>query len=159
MKPIQKIKIREERFATPDNKSLMAKAKMKQAVIKILIKLQAYHIYEKIKRNKHCVIPVKRFVKDYHPYHVGCTRQEDTTTQKQYEAPPMFQKQHYKSMSESEDEEIFDDEEMSDDSDGSGSIKDDEVGSEFNDQSNVLRSPRNDEEEEENIEDIDPSYA
>lgn len=71
MKPIQKIKIREERFATPDNKSLMAKARMKRAVIKILIKLQAYHIYEKIKRNKHCVINVTKFVKDYHPYHVG----------------------------------------------------------------------------------------
>jgi len=79
MKPIQKIKIREERFATPDNKSLMAKARMKRAVIKILIKLQAYHIYEKIKRNKHCVIPVTKFVKDYHPYHAGCTKQEDTT--------------------------------------------------------------------------------
>lgn len=34
-------------------------------------------------------------------------------------------------MSESEDEEIFDDEEMSE-SDHSGSIKDDEMGSEFN---------------------------
>lgn len=67
MKPIQRIKIREERFATPDNRPLMAKARMKQAVIKILTKLQAYHIYEKIKRNKHCVIPVNKFVKDYHP--------------------------------------------------------------------------------------------
>ena len=34
-------------------------------------------------------------------------------------------------MSESDDDEIFDDEEMSD-SDHSGSIKEDEVGSEFN---------------------------
>ena len=57
-------------------------------------------------------------------------------------------------MSESEDEEIFDDEEMSDSN--SGSIRDDEMGSEFNDQSNVMKSPRN---EEENIEDIDPSYS
>ena len=71
MKPIQKIKIRDERFATPDNKSLMAKARMKRAVIEILIKLQAYHIYEKIKRNKHCVIPVTKFVKDYHPYNAN----------------------------------------------------------------------------------------
>ena len=36
-------------------------------MIKILTKLQAFHIYEKIKRNKHCVIPVNKFVKDYHP--------------------------------------------------------------------------------------------
>lgn len=56
MKAIQKIKIREERFATPDNTSLMARARFKQAVIKILTKIQAYHIYEKIKRNKHCII-------------------------------------------------------------------------------------------------------
>jgi hypothetical protein len=67
MRPINRIKIREERFATPDNRSLMVKARMKQAVIKILTKLQAFHIYEKIKRNKHCVIPVNKFVKDYHP--------------------------------------------------------------------------------------------
>lgn len=66
MKPIQKIKIREERFATPDNAQLMAKARFKQAVIKILTKIQAYHIYEKIKRNKHCIIPVHNIVKNYH---------------------------------------------------------------------------------------------
>ena len=63
-------------------------------------------------------------------------------------------------MSESEDEEIFDDEEMSDSN--SASIKDDEVGSEFNDQSNG-RSPRHGgekvDEEEEDINDIDPSYS
>ena len=53
MRPIRKIKIREERFATPDNKALMFRAKFKQAVIKILTKIQAYHFYEKIKRNKH----------------------------------------------------------------------------------------------------------
>ena len=71
MRPINRIKIREERFATPENRSLMAKARMKQAVIKILTKLQAFHIYEKIKRNKHCVIPVNKFVKDYHPMPKG----------------------------------------------------------------------------------------
>lgn len=65
MKPIQSIKIADERFATPDDKLLMAKARWKQAVIKVLTKLQAYHIYEKIKRNKYCVIPVARFVKGY----------------------------------------------------------------------------------------------
>lgn len=65
MKPINRIKIREERFATPDNKVLMAKAKLKRGVIKLLTRLQAYHIYEKIKRNKHCVIPVQKFVKDF----------------------------------------------------------------------------------------------
>jgi hypothetical protein len=43
----------------------MAKARLKQAVIKILTKLQAYHIQERIHRNKHCLIPVKKFVKDY----------------------------------------------------------------------------------------------
>ena len=57
--------IADERFATPDDKFLMAKARWKQAVIKVLTKLQAYHIYEKIKRNKYCVIPVARFVKGY----------------------------------------------------------------------------------------------
>jgi len=67
MKPIHRIRIREERFATPDNRSLMIRARFKQAVIKILTKLQAYNIYEKIKRNKHCVIAVNKFVKDYHP--------------------------------------------------------------------------------------------
>ena len=68
MRPIQKIKIKEERFATPKDPELMARAHFKQAVIKILTRLQAYHIYEKIKRNKHCIIPVKSFVKDYRPY-------------------------------------------------------------------------------------------
>jgi hypothetical protein len=29
MRPIQRVKLREERFATPDNKQLMAKAKLK----------------------------------------------------------------------------------------------------------------------------------
>ena len=53
MKPISRIKIRDERFATPDDAGLMSRAKMKQAVIKILTKLQAYHIYEKIKRNRY----------------------------------------------------------------------------------------------------------
>jgi len=33
MKPIQRVKILEERFATPNNPSLMARAKMKRAVI------------------------------------------------------------------------------------------------------------------------------
>lgn len=65
MKPIHSIKIQDERFATPDDKFLMAKARWKQAVIKILTKLQAYHIYEKIKRNKYCVVPVARYVKGY----------------------------------------------------------------------------------------------
>lgn len=67
MKPIQRIKIREERFATPDNKGLMARARLKRAVIKILTKLQAYHFYEKIKRNRQCIIPVSKFVKHYTP--------------------------------------------------------------------------------------------
>jgi len=54
-------------------------------------------------------------------------------------------------MSESEDEEIFDDEEMSDSN--SGSIKDDELGSEFNDQgSGMMKSPRSGSGNEENEE-------
>ncbi len=65
MRPIRSVKIKEERFATPNDKKLMAKARLKQAVIKILTKIQAYHIYEKIKRNKYCIIPVSKFVKDY----------------------------------------------------------------------------------------------
>jgi Ca2+/Na+ antiporter len=43
----------------------MARAKFKRAVIQILTKIQAYHLYEKIKRNKLCVIPVNTFVKDF----------------------------------------------------------------------------------------------
>lgn len=39
MKPISRIRIREERYATPDDRQLMAKARLKQAVIKILVKL------------------------------------------------------------------------------------------------------------------------
>jgi hypothetical protein len=65
MKAIQRVKIREERFATPGNTSLMARARMKRAVIKILTKLQAYHFFERMKRNKKCIIPVTKFVKDY----------------------------------------------------------------------------------------------
>jgi len=67
MKPINRVKIGEERFATQDNKKLMARAKFKRAVIKILTKLQAYHLYEKIKRNKISIIPIHKFVKDYKP--------------------------------------------------------------------------------------------
>lgn len=67
MKPINRIKIGEERFATHENKRLMARAKFKRAVIKILTKLQAYHLYEKIKRNKLCIIPIHKFVKDHKP--------------------------------------------------------------------------------------------
>jgi len=48
MHPINRIKIRDERFATPDNRPLMARARLKRAVILILTKLQAYHIFEKI---------------------------------------------------------------------------------------------------------------
>lgn len=69
MKPINRIKIGEERFATLENKKLMARAKFKRAVIKILTKLQAYHMFEKIKRNKLCIIPITKFVKDYKPLH------------------------------------------------------------------------------------------
>lgn len=71
MKAIQRVKIREERFATPDNRSLMARARMKRAVIKILTKLQAFHIFEKMKRNKKCVIPVNKFIKDYQAINKG----------------------------------------------------------------------------------------
>lgn len=64
-------------------------------------------------------------------------------------------------MSESEDEEIFDDEEMSDSN--SVSIRDDnEMGSEFADQSNgMMKSPRNElsVNKDEDPNEIDPSYA
>jgi len=39
LRPIQRIKIANEKFATPDDKSLMARARLKQAGIKILTKL------------------------------------------------------------------------------------------------------------------------
>ena len=76
MKPISRIKIGEERFATKENKKLMARAKFKRAVIKILTKLQAYHLYEKIKRNKLCITPIYKFVKDYQP--IGRESQQET---------------------------------------------------------------------------------
>ena len=44
---------------------------MKRAVIKILTKLQAYNFFEKMKRNKKCIIPVNKFVKDFHHTHHG----------------------------------------------------------------------------------------
>jgi hypothetical protein len=70
-------------------------------------------------------------------------------------------------MSESEDEEIFDDEEMSDSDDAnSGSIKDEELGSEFddhNDDGSMMKSPKEgksgEDGEEENADEIDPSYS
>lgn len=55
----------EERFASAKDYKLMARARFKQAVIKILTKIQAYHIFEKIKRNRTCIIPVNTFVKNY----------------------------------------------------------------------------------------------
>lgn len=58
-------------------------------------------------------------------------------------------------MSESEDDEIFDDEEISD-SEHSGSIKDDEMGSEFN-ESGQLKSPKNNDGEDEEDDFADPS--
>jgi hypothetical protein len=39
MKPIQRVKIMEERFASAKDYKLMARARFKQAVIKILTKL------------------------------------------------------------------------------------------------------------------------
>jgi len=79
MKPIVRVKIREERFATPQNKALMARARFKRAVIKILTKLQAYHLYEKIKRNKLCVIPLSKFIRNYTPYIKGFNSARDNT--------------------------------------------------------------------------------
>ena len=69
MKPLNRVKIAEEKFATPDNKRLMIRAKFKRAVNKILTKLQAYHLYEKIKRNKQCTIPLSKIMKDFNPRH------------------------------------------------------------------------------------------
>jgi hypothetical protein len=109
MRPINRIKIREERFATPDNRSLMVKARMKQAVIKILTKLQAFHIYEKIKRNKHCVIPVNKFVKDYHKV----AKVGDKGEQNIYGGVVSMGKGNsmiMKGFSSEESEEVFDDE-------------------------------------------------
>lgn len=110
MRPINRIKIREERFATPDNRSLMVKARMKQAVIKILTKLQAFHIYEKIKRNKHCVIPVNKFIKDYHPVSKGDGKGEPSIyggVVSLGKGTNMLMKNNFSS---EESEEIFDDE-------------------------------------------------
>ena len=61
-------------FANPDDRGLMVRARLKQAVIKILIKLQAYHIYEKIKRNKNCIIPISKFIRDYHPVNMNASK-------------------------------------------------------------------------------------
>jgi hypothetical protein len=109
MRPINRIKIREERFATPDNRSLMVKARMKQAVIKILTKLQAFHIYEKIKRNKHCVISVNKFVKDYHPMSKGDRLNTETNVYGGVVAMGRSAT-NVKGMSSEESEGVFDDE-------------------------------------------------
>jgi len=45
----------------------MARARLKRAVFLILTKLQAYHLYEKIKRNKKCIIPIKNYMPNYQP--------------------------------------------------------------------------------------------
>jgi hypothetical protein len=108
MKPINRIKIREERFATPDNRSLMVKARMKQAVIKILTKLQAFHIYEKIKRNKHCVIPVNKFVKDYHK--VSKSGDKEPNIYGGVVSMGKGNSMIMKGLSSEESEEVFDDE-------------------------------------------------
>ena len=101
MKPIQRVKIREERFATPDNTSLMARARMKRAVIKILTKLQAYNFFEKMKRNKKCIIPVTRFIKDYHSAPQGqfSSFQEDN-----FNTAEIYQGKNYLDKSESDEE-------------------------------------------------------
>jgi len=65
----------------------------------------------------------------------------------------MYQKQQYKGMSESEDDEIFDDEEVSD-SDHSGSINNSQLGSEFDD--NEKKSPNGREESSDNDDFAEP---
>lgn len=66
LRPFKKVKIGDERFATPNDIGLMSRARWKHAIIKILVKIQAYHIFEKIKRNKYCQIPISKYIKDYH---------------------------------------------------------------------------------------------
>lgn len=99
MKPIIKVKIQDERFATRENRKLMARATFKRAVIKVLTKIQAYHLYEKIKRNKLCVIPVHYFVKDW-------------VKQKDFQGVNNSQHSHY----EDSDEHTIDDQDSDDDS-------------------------------------------
>lgn len=96
----------------------MIRARFKQAVIKILTKLQAYNIYEKIKRNKHCVIAVNKFVKDYHPI------KNDNA---QYGGVSAKQTDKGLSIAPSEEsEEVFDDEIQSS---SEGSINEDNLNS------------------------------
>lgn len=51
IKPISMIKLGEEQFATAEDKSLNARLNMKRAVIKIIIKLQAFKFNAQINRN------------------------------------------------------------------------------------------------------------
>jgi hypothetical protein len=78
LKPFKKVKIGDERFATPNDTALMSRARWKHAIIKILVKIQAYHIFERIKRNRYCQIPISRYIVDYH--HVKhCESHDDDT--------------------------------------------------------------------------------
>ena len=88
----------------------MVKARMKQAVIKILTKLQAFHIYEKIKRNKHCVITVNKFVKDYHPVPKADGKGENSIYGGVVSMGKGTNNLLMKGFSSEESEEIFDDE-------------------------------------------------
>lgn len=52
MTPIAMLNMGEEQFATKDDRPLMARWNMKRAVVKILIKLQAYKFNQQIIRNQ-----------------------------------------------------------------------------------------------------------
>lgn len=52
MKPIAMLNMGEEQFASKEDRSLMARWNMKRAVVKILIKLQAYKFNQQIIRNQ-----------------------------------------------------------------------------------------------------------
>ena len=62
IKRITCVKLGEERFAI-DNKKMIARATLKKAVIKILIKIQAYKHCEKLKRIDQSKVKLTRMLK------------------------------------------------------------------------------------------------
>jgi len=64
IKPITCVKFKEGSitYQSQNTKALMMRTLLKQAVIKIIIMIQAYKNFEKIKRNSKCDIPLTKIV-------------------------------------------------------------------------------------------------
>jgi hypothetical protein len=62
VKPISCVKIHEEKLSDLDNRKVIVFNAWKKAVMKILIKLQAYKHHEKMERSKQCRIDRSKFL-------------------------------------------------------------------------------------------------